>query len=102
MEVAEHKPSLGRARKRERPSSLAIEDPNPYAPLATGATGSKGEGQASAVGCKLAIGNLTTGLVKPIGANRTMKLVTVSPIVEMATVGRVAITLRLVPFLGRL
>ena len=51
MEVAEHKPSLGRARKRERPSSLAIEDPNPYAPLATGATGSKGEGQASVVGC---------------------------------------------------
>ena len=51
MEVAGHKPSLGRARKRERPSSLAIEDPNPYATLATGATGSKGEGQASVAGC---------------------------------------------------
>ena len=50
---------------------------------------------------EVAIGNLLTGLVKPIGANRTVKPVTVSPLVAMATVGRVAITSSLVPFLSR-
>ena len=51
---------------------------------------------------EVAIGNLLTGLVKPIGANRTVKSVAVSPLVEMATVGRVAITHRLVSFLSKL
>ena len=44
MEVVDREPSLGRARKRERPNSLAIEDPSPYALLALGATRDSGDG----------------------------------------------------------
>ena len=51
MEVVDREPSLGRARKRERPNSLAIEDPNPYALLASGASKDSGDGQAGVRSC---------------------------------------------------